>query len=133
MASSKSILRRYRTKPTVRPRVTMHANGQVTVSGLNYQDARSMFTAAWLWNDQEEKEARSENESRENLDYHARERWILDALKVEMDARIQETHGPRPIPTLKERLQENRKLNDIIDRAIAAGLAQAYRAGRGER
>jgi len=52
------------------PRIKIHKDGRATLSGLNYQDLRSILTAAWLDNDASLKKAKKEKDDVENLAWY---------------------------------------------------------------
>lgn len=102
------------SKPTRNPRVTMHKNGLVTISGLNYKDAQAILTKATLhWYDsQDERKAtylkRTTKAGDDNYGLRAcilanrdddeiwwrHSKWLLDSLSASISECISASHGP---------------------------------------
>lgn len=106
-----------------------------TVAGVDYQDLRSVFTAASIH--YHDDLAKLRNKERLTIDDREMQTWIesqLQVLKVIEGAisdGISATYPPRPKPTRAERLhavQEARKrrvlLDSLTDEIIAWGKAQ---------
>jgi hypothetical protein len=117
------------SKRTSNPRVRIHANRKATLSGLNYDDLRSLLTAAWLHHHDCTKGA-----DKRSVEWHMEQMTLLDVARASMDAAIRGTYGPSRPPTKKERLAKVR--GDIAFRkhmdAVTAHFAEID-AGRADR
>lgn len=112
------------------PRITLHRDGGVTLSGLRYDDLRSILTAARLYRyDHEfrpepEEGPHSEIIARNNRDaatWHRRMEYLIDAASRALSEAIQGSHPPRP-KTVKERIRDaleernfRKRLQEVID------------------
>lgn len=120
---------------SLKPRIKIHPNGTCTLSGVNYDDLRSIFTEASLYRyDHPYKEKTFEADielrlpgiqERNNLAeiaWFKRNRWIVDACSGAMSDAITATHKwTKPVLTLKERLlarDKDRKEFAIIWKAM---------------
>jgi hypothetical protein len=122
----KSVLRRYRTKPSVKPRVTLLPGGHAAISGVNYRDLRDLLVMAQLQSFETRAQQRRENESDpDSLRWAAHIHGLIEKLLRAMDEQITKTNGgSRPdTRSLKERLRERDKERKLLDMILAEALA----------
>jgi len=120
-------------EPTRSPKVKLHTNGHVTVSGLHYEDFRALLTQASLrWYDDEKKDPGGEHrgcsnpECRCGQNYHEKLRWLIDVLDKSIKNEIQKTHPSRAEAPLKERLKERKTERDHLRSIIDAALREKF-------
>jgi hypothetical protein len=120
------------SEATRNPKVTFHRKkGHVTISGLNYNDARSLLSMASLyWYDDEKKRlANKEPEEPCSEHYHERMKFIIDTLNESFKGLIDDSwkkvvdKGKTPQQLLKAQLLENKKHRDEM--AYIRGDAEA--------
>lgn len=110
-------------KYTNNPRVRMYENGMCTVSGLHYDDLRSLITSASLHQYQSENEYEAKHgelpkydqENNDEAHWYVRQRFVSDRLHDAVMAEIDRVnHRNDKPPTLKERLLESKKERDTL-------------------
>jgi hypothetical protein len=101
------------------PRIKIHKDGRATMAGLNYDDLRSILTAAWLNNNESLRKA---NEDPESLGWYATQLKLIDLARASLNAAIARTFPPRPPPTKAQRLAsiraaiaERKLLEELLD------------------
>lgn len=107
--------------PTARtrsPKVKMHSNGHVTISGLNYRDARSLLTSAQLYRDEHPV---ADERGLEAKEWERRQLWINRALRDGIKEAIENTHPQRPVAVGDrwKAVQEKRSLREMFKRIFA--------------
>ena len=120
------------SKRTSNPRIKIHKSGHATLSGLNYDDLRSILTAAALWTYQEDDKAKEKGEHSDECGciecsvWRRSMRHFIDMASASMDAAISATHPPRRPLTKAERLRvvrEEIRTRKIID-AMLGGVSE---------
>ncbi|MBU1248745.1 MAG: hypothetical protein KKB70_08605 [Proteobacteria bacterium] len=130
------------TACTRSPRVKMHKNGHVTISGLNYDDAKAILTAAVLYRRENphvpepQDPAHPEHDwmivsnNAEDASWHRRQNWIIRALIDGIKARVQESHPVRSrsvsdrLAEIKDRVGLRNRIHALIEKARAVRVEQ---------
>lgn len=122
---------------TINPRVKLHENGNVTVSGIPYDRLRSILTEAILYRYEHKVVPEDETadqyggvarNNKHALDWERQMFWYLRSLTSSLDAAILSSLEPDPPVDRKTRLKawwEERKIGkELFKKAIAARMAQ---------
>lgn len=94
---------RKRRIPIIRPRVKLHKSGSITLTGIDYKDLRSIFTAASLWRHDHPVESTSMDE----LEWERRIKYVIDIVEKGIGEEINKTfpwHNAKK--TVKQRMEE---------------------------
>lgn len=107
------------------PRIKIHANKQATLSGLNYDDLRSILTAASIRFYESLDKAKKKKDI-EDIEWYQHMLKLMDCTRASMDMAIRNTYLERPttltkkqrlakvIEERKERLLVQEILSDIL-------------------
>jgi hypothetical protein len=109
-------------------RIKIHKSQQATMSGLHYDDLRSILTAASLNFYESLDKAQKKNDT-ESIEWYQYMLKLMDCTKSAMDVAIQNTYPPRPTSLTKKqrwaKVREEKKERLLLDQVLSDILAEA--------
>jgi len=100
-----------------RIKITRHKRGKATLSGIPFQDLRSLLTAASLWRHEH---GEKPDDFADTVAWHRRQRAILDMCEQAVDRAIDEANGRTRMPLTREARLEAVRQSRRIRQQLAA-------------